>query len=199
MPENRAERRLREAGERRQVFVPREEQRRPVFVPRPQWAIWDCSATNTSTESNSIFWATHNLTGSSYHFSSQWYARYTALASDQPDPAALERQRAFHIERERAIERAEVLLIENLSAHQLQEYRDRGTFVVATDNPPRLFRLQKRRVANILELNPQGSPIARYCVHPHLDCPDADTMLAQKLWLENNPEELLSIANRHPI
>lgn len=117
------------------------------------------------------------------------------------EQAEIDRVRAaYRYERQRAKERAEVLLIENLSGQQLQEYRDRGTFTVAVPGPPpRLFQIQKARVANILELNAQGRPIGRYCVHPSLDCPDADTMLAQKLWLENQPEELLRMANRHPI
>lgn len=114
----------------------------------------------------------------------------------EPEPESAARR----IERQRAVERAELLLLESLSAHQLQEYRDRGTFVVAHPGPPpRLFRLQKRRVANIVELDARGLPAARYCVHPRLDCPDADTMLSQKLWLENRPQELLDLANRHPV
>lgn len=34
-----------------------------------------------------------------------------------------------------------------------------------------------------------------YCAHPNDQCPDADTMLAQKLMLENDETSFLRIAN----
>lgn len=112
------------------------------------------------------------------------------------------RNRAAAIERERAIERAELLLRESLRPAQIEELGMHNRITVpVTDKQgrPRIFELQRGRVANIRELNAQGHLVARWCVHPRLDVPDADTMLAQKLWLEHDCEELLRIANRHPV
>lgn len=109
---------------------------------------------------------------------------------------------ADRIERQRAIERAEILLQESLSPQQQEELSRCGFFTVATqlqNGHPRIYQLRRGRVANILEVNAQGHGVSRWCVHPRLDVPDADTLLAQKLWLENRPDELLAIANRHPV
>jgi len=109
---------------------------------------------------------------------------------------------AHRIIRRRAIDRAERLLQESLSPAQREELGQFGHFTVAAqhaDGRPALYRLTLGRVANIHEVNAQGRLVARWCVHPRLNVPDADTMLAQKLWLENHPDELLAIANRHPI
>lgn len=53
------------------------------------------------------------------------------------------------------------------------------------------------RHGNVDQVDDSGRRIKRLCVHPVEGVPDADTMLAQKLFLEGSEEELLRVANHN--
>lgn len=157
---------------------------------------WTTSSTNTTT--TPIIWSP-DPTPWTTAITNVAYAAYAQMFVP-PMPQLSDRQ--WHASRARAIDRAELLLTESLSPLQREELIRCGYFTVATalrDGHPRIYQLSRGRVGNIVEVNAQGQPVSRWCVHPRLDVPDADTLLAQKLWLENRPDELLAIANRHPV
>ncbi len=89
---------------------------------------------------------------------------------------------------------AEILLLENLNEEQRAEYKRLKYFRVIVGE--KIYRIKRGRVGNI-ELIDDAGIVARYCVHPAVGCPDQDTMLAQKLMLENDEKELLRLANVH--
>jgi hypothetical protein len=92
-----------------------------------------------------------------------------------------------------ANERAEALLRAALSPKQLKELDRRGYFHVTVQE--RRFRITRGRAGNILEVDARSRALRKLCAHPVDQVPDADTMLAQKLWLEAMPTEFLKIAN----
>ncbi len=97
-------------------------------------------------------------------------------------------------ERREAGERARILLLDNLSEEQREEYERLESFRVIVGD--RMYRIKRGRVGNIELIDDEGI-VARYCVHPEVECPDEDTMLTQKLMLENDEQELLRLANVH--
>lgn len=104
-------------------------------------------------------------------------------------------------EHERANSRAEILLREHLTPAQVEELAARNHFhleTVAPNGERKRYRIRRGRHANIDQVSDAGVIIKSLCVHPNVPCPDADTMLAQKLWLETNEPELLRVANHIP-
>lgn len=100
---------------------------------------------------------------------------------------------AEEAKRKAADERAEVLLRRSLSPKQLKELDRRGYFHVSAAG--RRFRITRGRSHNIKEVDGRSRILRTLCAHPVEQVPNADTMLAQKLWLESTPEEFFRIAN----
>jgi hypothetical protein len=96
-------------------------------------------------------------------------------------------------ERTVAAKRAEELLRSTLSTRQLKELDRRGYFHVTVAK--RRFRITRGRSHNIKEVDSRSRILRTLCAHPREQVPDADTMLAQKLWLESKPEDFFKIAN----
>jgi hypothetical protein len=143
----------------------------------------------------------------------QWQWRYPILeqtphwAGDigpqerEPDDYTRERQ-ALRREHERANARAEALLTGQLTPAQQEELRARGHFhidIVSSNGERRRYRIRRGRHGNIDQVDDHGRVLRSLCVHPTMNVPDADTMLAQKLWLEGNESELLRTANHFNI
>lgn len=120
---------------------------------------------------------------------------------NRTDAEYQQRVAAQRLEHERANARAEALLTEHLTAQQTEELRARGHFhleTIATNGERRRYRIRRGRHGNIDQVDAAGKLIKSLCVHPTMQVPDADTMLAQKLWLEFNEPELLRVANHIP-
>jgi hypothetical protein len=89
--------------------------------------------------------------------------------------------------------KAERLLREHLTEEQQDTLDTHGWFDVLRAD--RTYRIHRGRFGNIDVL--VGTEIVEsLCVHPVEDVPDADTMLAQKLYLEADEPALLQLANR---
>lgn len=162
------------------------------------WTVWNGSSTATSssvTVPNSEVW-----TG--------WNPQFTAqILQDTPEQAQArlraiaERQEAAIRalgERAAARERAEVLLRENLSPMQLAELDVAGHFhleTITAAGERRRYRIERGRSRNVKQVTADGRIIKTLCAHPAEAVPDADTMLAQKFFLESSEEEFLRVAN----
>lgn len=63
----------------------------------------------------------------------------------------------------------------------------------------RRFRIKKGWSHNVFELNAEGKPLRSLCAHSREAVPEFDNMLAQKLWLEVDPDRFLGVANKGPL
>lgn len=129
----------------------------------------------------------------------EFQARQRQLEADQRERQA--RYREEQAERQRATDRAALLLRESLSPEQRAELADKHYFTlrkISRDGEERIYRIHKGRSHNIERVDASGRRLQRYCMHPIINCPDEDTMLTQKLWLQDEQleEELLRRANR---
>lgn len=91
------------------------------------------------------------------------------------------------------------LLRRFLTPEQQRQLQDAGAFLVTTPSGV-VYELTMGRSGNLyrLERTPRNGfrRTTRYCVHPGESVPTADTLLAQKLWLETDEAGLLAVANR---
>lgn len=97
--------------------------------------------------------------------------------------------------RTEAIDRARALLVESLTAEQREQYDENMEFIVYGQKTKKQYLIKDGRVGNVEELDSAGRTRRRYCAHPQMGLPDADTMLAQKLMIECNEDEFLDKAN----
>ncbi|MEO8165584.1 MAG: hypothetical protein ABI619_09325 [Betaproteobacteria bacterium] len=87
--------------------------------------------------------------------------------------------------------KATQLLIRVLDPVQRQEYLRYGYFTVVAPGWGR-FQILSRSVFNVLSME---TGLA-YCATPSTPVPLSDLMLAQKLWLENDPGRFFQVANQ---
>lgn len=99
-------------------------------------------------------------------------------------------------DRDEAEWRAETLLFECLSDGQRIQYLADKYFTVHTAMG-NVYKIEYGNVGNVFLINGDGVSIQKYCIHLVNDEPIPDTMLAQKLLLETDEEQFLSVANRH--
>lgn len=178
----------------------------PSSTSNTVWTNWNTSYTTTSTSTGStVIWTALNDT----------YVTTSTTTNLYVAPPETEAQRSHRIEREAqyardrvrieaeratARDKAEILLRSNLSPKQLEELNQRGHFFVesiAKNGERRRYRIDRGRSGNVKQVDAKGEVIKVLCAHPRVDCPDADTMLAQKFWLETNEQGFLGIANVH--
>lgn len=97
-----------------------------------------------------------------------------------------------------ARDKARQLLDAQLDERQRIDLASNGYFELETiqqSGERRRYRIRRGRAGNVHRLDEQGREVRRYCIHPIIACPDEDTMLTQKLWLENNEVLFLRTAN----
>lgn len=163
------------------------------------WGSWTSQITTTSN--STTVWA-------------RWFARAVLEEARRPrftapeEPAVVQRriqqevayraeQQRLQSERDAANAKAEELLRANLSEAQRAEL-DRHNWFLVVGKTGEIFRIRRGRSGNVDVIDPKtGSVVKRLCAHPNVACPDADTMLAQKLHLEDDPTSFVRIANDH--
>lgn len=94
--------------------------------------------------------------------------------------------------------RADALLREVLSPRQNEQLALHGHFdveLLQADRSVRRYRIWRGRTRNVAQIDEGGRVLKRLCAHPIELVPDADTMIAQKLWLETAEAEFLRVAN----
>lgn len=187
-------------------------------VPDRIWLRWNQEYTTGASATLGAEVTLANATGSATTVSiDPWpawnhtYARDRQVSDEefrarQRELEAAERQRLAQYreeqaERQRATDRAALLLRESLSPEQRAELADKQYFTlrkISQDGEERIYRIHKGRSHNIERVDASGRRLQRYCMHPIINCPDEDTMLTQKLWLQDEQleEELLRRANR---
>jgi hypothetical protein len=108
--------------------------------------------------------------------------------------------RCYHVRlarvRRQAEQKALVLLKQWLSPAQLAQYERDRTFDVTGSNTGKRYRIRHERQMNIDEFDDGGRRIAVWCFGPEGSLPLGDSMLTQKLALENDERAALAVANR---
>lgn len=164
------------------------------------WPVWIDVHRRTESATTDKTWVLWNRAPSPHdvQISDEEYQARRA----RNEAARLEREaryRAESLERERAKERASILLQEHLTDEQKAELADKRYFTLATIDSAtgerRTYRIHQGRAGNVEQVDDNGRRLKRLCIHPNIACPDEDTMLAQKLWLETREAEFLRIAN----
>ena len=89
--------------------------------------------------------------------------------------------------------RATELLMSVLEPAQRDMFRKEKTIIVVAASGTQ-YRIGLGTVNNIMELNPDGTPKLRLCVHP-VGVPLADVLVTQKLLLETDEAEFRRMAN----
>lgn len=173
----------------------------------PAWENWDSTSITTgSITSNSFststvattvastdWWQpvrTRQASRNSYHYGYNTSA--LTLGNYGYDDGGQAKSNRDPVAKERACK----LLREKLTPRQRADFDRHKRFEVVGRSGKR-YRLTCKRVGNIDEIDDNGQVMIRYCVHPADFVPDEDTLVAQKLWLENADEELLAGANVH--
>lgn len=173
------------------------------------WTLWNGiytsnSGTATITSTIPSGTSTTNVTDLIWTGWNTTYTTYTGggvIRSSTPPPTPMFRPgRVEYVEGERARAkgRAEVLLREALNPKQREQLKVHGFFDLEAVRPSgdrRIYRIRRGRSRNVQQITPDGQVLKTLCAHPVVDCPDADTMLAQKLWLETKEDEFLRLAN----
>lgn len=177
------------------------------------WYGWT-SSTSSTTDTTWITWtnATSTASSTTTSASSVWYdwnngepVVYTyqprelteeekerqRVAQEKSKQEAAERQRKL----EEARQKAEELLLSQLSPGQKNQYRKRGWFVCRGQSG-KSYRIRKGWSGNVDELNKQGKPVSHYCIHSKEAVPTEDNMLIQKFMLELDEARFLQIANK---
>ena len=187
------------------------------------WNEWANSTMSTTSATTDVFtyWTTQwNSTGTTTDTTTNTIYRYWA---DEHNQVAMfhahemrqrERQQ-IRIERERNIwqqneqserqtrqvearRKAKILLLENLDNEQVKDFQKGGFFFVKSPSG-RLYRIREGRAINIdlMVGNSRSDVEKRLCGHPEIFCPNEDTMLAQKIYLEKLENDFLRIARTY--
>ena len=161
------------------------------------WYQWNDSYTTTSIASTEIYtsWI-YDTTASTICYEEsieQQLNRIQVLAQERQ---AQQRQREQ--ERLQAHQKSTIILSESLNHQQRRDFDKLGYFFVQSPSG-RLYRIREGRAINIDLMKGQSRNVVekRLCAHPHIDCPNRDTMLVQKVMLENMEHEFLRIANQY--
>lgn len=158
---------------------------------------WWTSGTSTylgATTSNGT-WSTWGATSSS-NTTHGTYAARTELAQQQREAQRRrdeEAHRRCQRERQEADRRADALLRSELTSEQEEQLDLLDSFLVVSEHGV-TYRIGRGR--EVEELDANGDPTARWCIHPTLSVPNGDTMLAQKLLLQCSEDEFRRIGNR---
>lgn len=170
------------------------------------WTLWNTTTGVTSvTSATTDVWPIWiNTAGTALVTNNPWQPRQRTAEEMVADAARAESYRAERVkadgERQLARQKAQLLLDQHLSEKQRSDLAAKGHFELTTihsqSGERRRYRINRGRAGNVERIDENGKRLSRYCIHPVINCPDEDTMLTQKLWLETNEELFLRTANR---
>lgn len=165
------------------------------------WPVWNQTITSSTT---SAIWTNWMLyPGTTNRGQIVRAAVRSAAPADAAESLRIRQQMHAHHEqvtlaKSAARDKARALLLQHLTDRQRIDLASNGYFELETIQPSgerRRYRIHRGRAGNVRRLDEQGREVRRYCIHPVIACPDEDTMLTQKLWLETQEELFLRTAN----
>lgn len=178
------------------------------------WGNWNSTAATTAGSGPWTYWLSGNSTtaNTTYVVWQTWNTiplaqppqrtpEQIAADADRARIAAAdweERQARERADREEAVQRAETLLHAHLNDRQRRALKAHGQFRVKSMSG-RWYRIRRGHHGQLTELGSRGKPVNRLCVYAQGGLPDADQMLAQKLFLESAEETLRKVAHVTPV
>jgi hypothetical protein len=172
------------------------------------WNNWTSASIATNSTTNTVWcnWTiSSNAIGITYPIENEEEARATVerIQSDI-SPEAIERAETERLERQKIIQesdaRAEDLLLSVLNRRQRKEWKEKkqiSIFERGYKHPH--YILRNLSSSNVYEYDEKtGKRIFEHCVQT-IGVPLADQLATQVLYLRNNPEELLRVANNFPV
>jgi hypothetical protein len=172
------------------------------------WTVWNLAYASSGTSNVQFLYDAAstqltNVTAVSNQIWAEWNGSYVVYpGSDSFQLATPEEiQRAVDLATERAAHaklakgRARKLLVDFLEDGQRASFEKDRYFIVHSRDGLRRYKVTHKRSGNVKLIDSNGKDLASFCIHPQIECPDEDTMLAQKLMLETDEKEFLRIAN----
>lgn len=158
----------------------------------------ECTSTASTAYTGSAYtsYATTARSSTGFYYAPRQTVEPQPSPTNQPEPL-LGAPWGDLFDKRFAEKKAFELLREALEPEQQVELENRKGFIVKGNKTGTKYLIFKGRAGNIHVLDDNGKTKHRLCFHPEISCPDFDTMLAQKLVLENNEDYALQIANRH--
>jgi hypothetical protein len=166
------------------------------------WVKWIDETYDTSTPS-SIYYISE--TGRYVFYKDQiwnyWNAPKPDIITSRKSKNSEEQIRKEAEERKRKQkeiqERAEALLLENLTLEQQEMYKKLKKFRVVSETGKRYeIECNGRQYHNIFELNKEGKRVIEHCIYATRQIPRSDNYLAQKLLLEGDEKRFRRVANQ---
>lgn len=108
---------------------------------------------------------------------------------------ALCRKRRKDAKEKQKEEKARQLLKEVLTEEQDQQLDKDGYFELVSVKSGQRYRINNGRSRNVEKIDENGKVIKTLCFHPREYVHNYDTLVIQKLMLENDEEQVLKIAN----
>ena len=173
------------------------------------WGYW-CQQGTSDVEGNCQVWYSW-VSASDGVYNVKQYTKPVQMSAEQAAALAKHaeeekqrRERALEEMRKRqdeynarmaaAKERAEVLLLENLTEEQEKAWKQERAIFVTSQSGKR-YKIKEGMAHNVFELDETGRPVKELCVHVGAVCPNADNVLAQKLALEHHEDMFVKRAN----
>jgi hypothetical protein len=178
------------------------------------WTTWATATTSSAT--TWVDWTGNTITSTTPDLYRIWCDETTATTSsiatdtwgtwvtiDQQriisEPRVVNEIRLADIKRqkERNVIKANAtrLLRYALTRKQKKDFDKHNHFFVRGGNSGNLYKIKHGRAGNVLLLDKNKQVKESLCVHPHIYCPDEDTMLAQKIMIEHMEEQFRNTAN----
>jgi len=169
------------------------------------WIVWNQTGTATTTIDQWQYWNSTTgvgwTTGSGYSRLNYKPRELTPEELEAQRVAAAQREEQaakIRADREQAVQRAETLLHAHLSPAQRKQLAHNGRFKMRSQEG-RLYEIRRGHHGNIVRLDDGGKEIEKLCVYATGGVPEADCMLAQKLYLEMNEAQLRRVAHITPV
>jgi hypothetical protein len=169
-----------------------------------QWIAADFSATTSTSATSNVWVAWNNET--QYVVKTARVVATRQIYAPAPETeeqkqarlvreAEWKRQEAERKQKEaEALQRAEDLLMLQLSERQKSDWKEHKAFDVISQSGKR-FRITNRSAHNVFEYDKDGKRAVEHCIVSREHVPLPDQLVMQKLMLENHEADFMRIAN----
>ena len=164
------------------------------------WCDWNISYETTGTAST-IIWDAWVSSGTSTTYPNVTWTIWNGQAYNSNALPEEYHKEVRKTEKERLAkekvkeEKARQLLREMLTDEQDAQFEEKGYFELTSVKSGNRYRINRGRTRNVEMLKADGSVAKRLCFHPEEYVHNYDTLVAQKLMLENYEEEVRKVAN----
>lgn len=130
----------------------------------------------------------------------RWVQEQVNSAGQRVDEAAAQMRQRLEEKAETMVQAQNkaLALLKSLLTDAERIELEQHSRITVTAQSGEVYRLAMGRSGNILRIKHNG-PVEKLCVHPIMDVPYADVLIAQKLLLENDEKEFRRLANITPI